>query len=339
MPQSLDVLTTPRDTGYQPSELTVTDYRYGAMTGIVDEKLSDGSPRYWQTYLPIFEAQSNGQFDDMGCVSRSKLNVIETLGNRKYPEEKHDLSDRFLAMMSGTTVTGNSAVAVNKGYRRFGVPPEFMWPFPQGEVTWPMYYQRPPDSVIRTATKFLDKWSVQHDYTYRNDPDRLIEMLRYSPLQVFVRAYGRRDDATDIYQRIEGRINHAIMLWGYEYGKYWLIYDSYRPAIKKLAWNYIFEDFVVRHSLTKRVMTPPIQENYLYQQVAGRDETDVKGGFALAIGNVLYVDEVAKLLASWMVRNNGITSGRTGTLTRAEWNEIPKKNLKGATLPNDATNP
>lgn len=336
----LDELTTPRDTGYLPSgEPTVTDYRYGGVTGIDDEELSDGTGQYWRAYLPDFQPQSDGFFDCMGCVSFSKMYVAATLANRKYPRELLNLSDRFLVQMSGTRVTGNDTSSVNTAFRRFGSPPEYGWPFPHGEVTWPVYYQQPPLTVVRTGAQFNDDWRLLYDYAYQPTPHMMMELLKYSPLQVFIRAYGRRDDATGIYPRIEGRINHAVMLWGYDYGVCWYIYDTYKPAIKKLAWDTIFEDTVVRHSLNKRTMAPPIQENYLYQQVAGKDETNVHGGFGLAIGNVLFVDEVAKVLSSYIVRNNGIITGRTGTLTKAQWNEVPKKNFKGDTLPNEATNP
>lgn len=335
----LDEFITPRDTGYRPSVLTVTDYRYSGITGIVDEELSDGTGLYWRPYLPDFQPQSNGFFDCLGCVSFSKMYIVATLGNRKYPSEQLNLSDRFLAMMSGTTFAGNDTANVNNAFRRFGSPPEFGWPFPPGTVTWPIFYQKPSLGAIRAGQQFLDDWNLQYDYAFQSTADRMVEMLKYSPLQVFIRAYGRRDDVTNIYKRIEGRINHAVMLWGYEYGKCWYIYDTYQNAIKKLAWDYIFEDTIVRHSLNKRSMAPPIQENYYYEQVAGKDEVDVHGGFGLAIGNVLYVDDVAKLLSSWMIRNNGIVAGRTGTLTKAEWAEIPKKDLRGATLPDDATNP
>ncbi len=64
-------------------------------------------------------------------------------------------------------------------------------------------------------------------------------------------------------------------------------------------------------------------DNYLIQLVEG------DGGFGLIANEVLYVDETSKILASWLVRNNGTTEGRTVEFTQAQWNSCkPFYNLK-----------
>jgi len=63
-----------------------------------------------------------------------------------------------------------------------------------------------------------------------------------------------------------------------------------------------------------------LKNGTLYQLVEG------EGGFAVAIDNALFIDDLAKILATWEVRNKG--KGKTDTLTLEEWNNYEHYNLK-----------
>jgi hypothetical protein len=56
------------------------------------------------------------------------------------------------------------------------------------------------------------------------------------------------------------------------------------------------------------------------------------GGFALGLDGRLIIDDVAKILASWEVRNNGDTKGMTKAVRQAEWDSVPHINLKGESI-------
>lgn len=265
----------------------------------------------------------------MSCVSFSCLNVIETLMRRKYAQEVN-YSDRFLAQVSGTRPTGNTFVNVIGAIRKLGSPPEPLWPYPQN-ASWLTYYAEPSLMAKKAASQVPKDWLIRYEWVMENwrtetyDNETLMEALKYGPLQIAIRAYGPAN-AEGIHTRITGQTNHGVMLMGYEEGKYWKIFDSYLPAVKLLAWDY-YIDAALKISIQPNIMPATVSENYLYQLVEGI------GGFALAIGNVLYIDEPGKLLASWLVRNNGVTSGKTGTLTQAQWDSLPHKNLKGESIP------
>lgn len=61
--------------------------------------------------------------------------------------------------------------------------------------------------------------------------------------------------------------------------------------------------------------------------------TEGKGGFGLWARGKFYVDETDIILASFMVRNQGATRGKTASLTQEAWDQYtPKFNLKGEEL-------
>jgi len=52
------------------------------------------------------------------------------------------------------------------------------------------------------------------------------------------------------------------------------------------------------------------------------------GGFGLYLEGKMIVDDLDKILASWLVRTKGKTDGMVATMTLEEWDKIPKINLK-----------
>ena len=69
-----------------------------------------------------------------------------------------------------------------------------------------------------------------------------------------------------------------------------------------------------------------LKENHLYQLVDPQSD----GGFAIAVGGKLLIDDTAKILATFQMRNDGNTVGKTVAVpTEKMWNSIPHYNLKG----------
>ena len=136
----------------------------------------------------------------------------------------------------------------------------------------------------------------------------MMHALKYSPLQV-----------CNTY--------HAFEVCGYIEGKSWLTYDTYGDCAGGLPWEYKFEA-ALGHYLIRRQPKPmpELEEGKLYQLVEGL------GGFYLQAAGKLRQDELSKLLASWVVRNNGKTEGKVGTLVQADLEGRSIYNLKGVLI-------
>src|SRR3990167_6521014 len=104
--------------GFIQHDLRNEDYIFGAITGIdVNPLQKDGQ---WDTFLPLYEAQSTVNYDTMACVTFSALNCLETLFKRRYGTEPN-WSDRYIAVLSGTGINGNYAMAVWDTIRKYGL--------------------------------------------------------------------------------------------------------------------------------------------------------------------------------------------------------------------------
>lgn len=149
----------------------------------------------WHDYTSRPEPQNIG-FETYSCVSYSALNCIETLMNFKIKkgefseinikwlkdngyfndEEKIDFSDRFLAIMSGTTKQGNSCDNVAEVIRKKGLIPES--DFPMGGKNFEQYHEKKliTDSMLNKGQEFLKRFTVQHDFI-------LIQGSKVTPIQ------------------------------------------------------------------------------------------------------------------------------------------------------------
>ncbi len=189
------------------------DYIAGAspVTGKLEERLANG---IWTPYRPTAEVQyKQFSFDTMSCASFSANNCMEyqinwMLQNNKIsPELKAwlnsngylengicNLSDRFTAIMSGTTKQGNYFQAVWDSIRNNGVIPERVLPF--GGNSWDEYHDA---TVITEEMKALGKeWIKRFDAVYEwvtfdNNPDftpdqvsACKEHLKFAPLHIAI---------------------------------------------------------------------------------------------------------------------------------------------------------
>lgn len=287
--------------------------------------------------LPEPENQSfrNEQFyiDTLACVSFSALNCVETEFNAlirmgllspddyAWLKEKgyiingmFNCSDRFTAKMSGTTKNGNDAWAVGNSIHNDGVVPEAVWPTPPAPFDWDTYYADPSEEAINLGQDFKKRFNIGYEAVYA---PRWAEAQQQGPLQVFVHAWGQK--LADTYIRTTAGINHAVMLYDNEEH---LIYDHYDPYKKRLANDFIYYDFAFLYTIKKAIEPMKLKENYLYQLVSG------SGGFGLAVGGKLLVDDTAKILASFLVRNGGDTKGKTIAVGQTDWDSAPHYNLK-----------
>jgi hypothetical protein len=272
----------------------------------------------WEQYLPVVEFQNLFGFDTMACVTYSFLNCIETLWKFQGNTERN-FSDRFLATMSGTTRAGNTFDGVADGARRCGLVNESE--YPHNADSWNEYYQVISDEILAIGRKFLKDYEIKVEYVRTYRLDDILEALKSSPLQVTVKYASGEGNLNPT-----GDWNHAVTCYGYKMNEYWKIYDHYSQTKKKYAWNY---EFGAINKFTLQKIKPTfmtVQDNVLYQLVEGL------GGFALGLDGRLIIDDVAKILASWEVRNNGDTKGMTKAVRQADWDSVPHINLKGESI-------
>lgn len=214
------------------------DYILGAETAIAyEERLASGN---WSLFLPEGEKQSRPTFDTLSCTTFSALNDIETqinwfvqesgkvpLGTIDFLEKEGYLkgevvnfSDRFTAIMSGTTKNGNYLVNVMDSIRKDGVIPEVDFPF--DGATWDEYHDKSnvTEEMKKKAKKILDHFKFQYEWVAYDgvagftpfETETTKKCLLQAPLQV-----GVPIPAT-----------HAVMMY-YMNGKGYGRFDHYTP--------------------------------------------------------------------------------------------------------------
>lgn len=298
-----------------------SDFQFGGITGISDEILRpDGN---WEEFLPDFEIQTGDGFDTMACVTFSALNCLEIMARfYQWGMDFGNRSDRFTAKMSGTTIVGNDFTSVADSIRKLhGSVFEIDWPFVDG-MTREEYYTTIPLPLQEQAKKFLDMYTVGFEYVW-DDPQHLVEALKRGPIQVGIYAYG--PSVNGLYQRTDKKGNHAITLVSCVEGERWRAFDSEKKQIINLAWDTLFWG-ALRYSITLKASQPMpslnLPNNTLVQLTEGT------GGFGLYVSGKLYIDQLDKIMASWIVRNNGDIKGKVAAVTLKDWNSWKHFNLK-----------
>lgn len=231
------------------------DWSVGGISGISYESLCDD----WRPYLPSYERQKKW-FDTMGCVSFSDNNVLETLLNFYYKtgrmpvatiawagskgyigaDDKFNLSDRYLAKMSGTTKGGNSLNNVAQTVHEVGIVPESVYPFPDN-YTWDEYYAIVPQSIIDLGAESLEYFGFLYEWVGTspdtNTTQHLTYHLKQSPLQLATAICGGWS-TDDPVQACTKAVSHATMLYGIASDGDREILDHYEPFEKDLAADY-----------------------------------------------------------------------------------------------------
>lgn len=308
--------------------LNPKDWRMGGVSGVDHVVLRDNGD--WTTYLPKNERQSGVYFDTKGCVSFSALNCIEALA--KFNGIDWNRSDRFTAKQSGTTKNGNYLSKVAESIRKIdGTVPEESWPwFPdqrQPIYEWEDFYADIPDKVVYEAKAWLKDWDVRWEWVDKNKPE---DSLKYGPVQVTVQAWPKVNDDGSFSNTGAISYNHAVTLFKKD-DKYFYILDHYKyrgTYVKKLLLDYKFGHAIL-YTLTKKKeeQNMPIIDlpnDTLVQEV------EESGVFGLHLDGKILVDDVDKVLATFIMRSDDLTKKQA--LTKEQWDSFPKKDLKGNDL-------
>lgn len=207
----------------------------------------------WLADLPEGEIQQKAGAETMSCVSFATINCVEILQRVKF-NELVNYSDRYLAIASDTTPSGNSPKKVADTLRKVsGVIPEEDLPFADNITSFDMYHiPKPlPDELHYKGQKWLTKYDFGYEWITPT-PEEMMKALRYSPLGIAVEAW--KKDEKGYYIGGENP-NHWTCLVGFAEGDYWIAYDSYPETsgsyIKLLKWDYTFA-LAMSYSLKKK---------------------------------------------------------------------------------------
>ncbi len=214
-----------------------------------------------QSYLPPGELQA-GLEDFMDCASRAPDNTLEAkltylLVNDKLSRgtekffEKHRfaandrvvVSDRFVAINSGTTRQGNSLKAPLEAIRKHGLIPKWMLPA-RADMTFDEYHDKRAitTEMRRIGKEFSERVIINYE--------RLAANFFASTEDLVVCAgYAWPNPVDGVYPRVEMQPNHAYVIFGRN-PKY-DIFDNYPEEentdfIKRLAPDYLFADYGYR---------------------------------------------------------------------------------------------
>lgn len=315
-----------------------TDFQYGANTGIEKILLF---PNGQLDYLSIFEKQS-GLYETYWCVSASLANRAEILTERMMALglfskrlvdfiNKHYLingrvrfSTRHLAVRSGTNPNvGNSGDAVAWSARHRGLCPLDLCPWDLNDKTKTKADLYDASTISKEADAIALEWAslvdLQYEWVWRRDFE---DASKYGVVQVYTEAW-HKDDNGLYYNPNPLNTNHAI---GY-LDKKPFIEDTYPPQVKQMR---SLEDLYtsgLKINMTEKTMKKPkLEDNTLIQLVSG------EGGFGMYLDGFIFVDDVAKILATWLIRTNGKTEGMIKPLVQEQWDMFVKKNLKRENL-------
>ena len=224
--------------------LTEKDYILGSERSAPFEVLNPTGD--WSSVLVDPEQQKNDRIDTIGCTNFASTSQVEVLLDFLYGI-KTNYSERFQAVMSGQTETGNDPQNVYESIRNDGLLPEDFLPF-NNDMGFEEYLSPNPmaEGYKIAAKEWLSHYEFKHEYIYplgtpKEERQRLLlQALKRSPVGVSVYAW---HEEGELYTKPEGvQDTHWTVLIGAVEGSHYIVFDSYFPFIKKLDWNSNFFD-------------------------------------------------------------------------------------------------
>jgi len=258
------------NTGFIKELPKIEDYIAGEATGI--DYFVRVPSNNWTPWLPKEEKQKKKQREDTkSCVTFSGLNCIETqlnwmidrgiieieamnflYQNGYIVDGKVNFSDRYNAILSGTTDKGNYLTKVAKSFRRDGLIPESMLPYPEG-ITFEEYHGAEiTDEMKEMGKKFLEHFAVQYEWVKfpQSKDGNIKENMRQAPLWIAAGVCPGWS-TKDIIPACNRSSGHATMLFNVADEQYYEDFDHYNPFKKKLAIDYKLS-FIMKVLITAR---------------------------------------------------------------------------------------
>jgi len=239
--------------GLLHDEIQPEDYVLGGhkLSGTVLMETGD-----WSSYLPLWEAQERLGVETMSCATFATLNALEALFLYHFDAERN-YSDRYNAIMSGTTIVGNSPQTVIESIRNdAGVIPESLFPFGEPK-SFAEYHSGVEKHMMVEGARWLDKYEIGHEWVFNGGNGEsksraIMEALKYSPIGVSVKAWEKDGE---YYVKNESEVdNHWVTAFRAVEGEYIEIYDQYEveeSPFKRVKWGTNF-NMAKRYSLKKK---------------------------------------------------------------------------------------
>lgn len=252
----------------EPAEQSSEDWPLGA-TGLTC--LAEIPEEEREKYLPKGELQF-GREDFMDCVSRAVNNILENKFNYLIDKKKINLSnhawllekgyvinnqvgfsDRFIAINSGTTRSGNSLKAPLDAVRKQGLIPKSMLPA-ESWMGFDDYHSGITEKMKVLGLEFTQRFFINYE---RGNEPAFEELLKRDSLMVG--GYAWPQPVNGEYPKVELAPNHAFMIW--KTPRYF-VFDNYLDEgrandwIKKLAPDYDLLDTGYRILINKEAVTP-----------------------------------------------------------------------------------
>ena len=238
---------TVKNYGFAPKPILPDQYVFGA--GKIPEVVlqADGQ---WDKFLPVFEKQYTDKLETFGCTVFGTLNAREIL-KIKISGIEENYSDRDLYIISNTAPPGNDPHVVAEILRLKGASFEKTLPFRmdiKDLIEFASFELKEAELnkerlVSLERFEYLHEWVFTNNTSLKNKQALMLRNLQFSPLGVSVEAWKQKENG--LYYKEQGDPDtHWAVLIGYEYGKYWKVYDTYPTsegeAIKYLEWDYDF---------------------------------------------------------------------------------------------------
>lgn len=198
----------------------ITDWEFGAF-GEYKKCSTDGLDL--KKYLPQGEVQ-RGKEDFMDCATRAPINDQETkftalikekrmsvgniqwLHDNGYTDENDNatFSDRFIAMLSGTSRNGNSLIAPWKAINKYGLIPKKMLPASK-DMTWNQYHNKEDitQEMYNLGREFLKRFEINYERVRDYDFFKFNDGLD-------VAGWAWPEPVNGVYPRVEYGFNHAF---------------------------------------------------------------------------------------------------------------------------------
>lgn len=243
------------DHGFVPDEIVENDHYVFGGYGSLQVPIVNAS-RDWRSCVPSTkEIQNLNGIEPMACTNFGTLNAAQTLMKFLFGYEKN-YSDRWFAKKSGTNVlVGNSPHVTAEFLRKNGDVLEIEWPFDASIKTAEDFYATPKKSLDVSAQKFIAEYGFGHDWITPPTAEKLWDALQYSPVGFSAHAWEK--DENGFYFKPHGATdNHWVCLVYAEWGKYWLVVDSYMDhgeLLKKVRWDALPVQ-AKRYTLVKNVV-------------------------------------------------------------------------------------
>ncbi len=258
------------------NEQSEKDWVFGALSqpGIVSIP-----PEERINYLPVGETQFDKFTDFNDCASRSPVNHLEALFTYHYkhgmkPENKQwmekngyvkasqvTFSDRYIAVLSGTTHQGNSLRSPVDTIRTKGLVPKALLPKTE-DLTWDAYYAPIDQTLLDLGQEFLKRFTLNYEQVYQV---HFADVLKDD--MIGTAGFAWPIPVNGVYPKSAGNFNHAFLLINLPQYTIYDNYQGYNPQdgtldvggfTKVLAPDYTLFDYGYRMYVSAEKVPDPL---------------------------------------------------------------------------------